>query len=201
VKRARRAALVAILITLIVVVASLAFGSAAYCVIASTGIGGLAPRLGAAKCETFLAGASALLAPIVAAIAAYIAYQQHRTTREAFRHSLYERRAEILRGTLAALGGVFRDGKVPGETLTELLRATSEKNYLLDSDLSAYLEELYRKAVRGYTLYLEFKDVPAGPERTRLVNEHAAVVGWLTEQPAVLRQRFIPYLRFSEDDI
>jgi hypothetical protein len=142
-------------------------------------------------------GASALLAPVIGTIAAYVAYQQYRSARMTLKLHMYERRVEVLRGVLAALGGVFREGKVPGETIPELLRATSEKDYLLRKDLIEYLDELYRKAVRGYTLYHEFEELPVGPERTKLVTEHFEVIGWLLEQPAELRRRFIPYLQLQ----
>jgi hypothetical protein len=87
-------------------------------------------------------GASALLAPVIGTIAAYVAYQQYRSARMTLKLHMYERRVEVLRGVLAALGGVFREGKVPGETIPELLRATSEKDYRLRKDLIEYLDEL-----------------------------------------------------------
>ena len=67
--------------TLLVIVAfssAVASGFATYCIVASTGIGGLAPRIGPTGCEAYLTGVSALLTPTIAAIAAYIAYQQPR---------------------------------------------------------------------------------------------------------------------------
>src|SRR5256886_7455249 len=98
--------------TLLVIVAfssAVASGFATYCIVASTGIGGLAPRIGPTGCEAYLTGVSALLTPTIAAIAAYIAYQQHQRARTKLRHDLYERRAGILRGVLVALAPVFRD--------------------------------------------------------------------------------------------
>jgi predicted membrane-bound spermidine synthase len=181
-----------------VLIASFVFGVGTYCVVGPLLVA--RPTISGATCTTFLAGASALLTPVIGTIAAYVAYQQYRTTRTTLRIHLYERRVEILRGVLAALGGVFREGKVPGETIPELLRATSEKDYLLRSDLIEYLEELYQKAVHAYTLYYEFKELPVGTERTKLVNEHAQLIEWLVNTPAELRRRFIPYLKFADAD-
>ncbi len=45
---------------------------------------------------------------------------------------------------------------------------------------------------------LQFADLPAGPARARLVDEHTELLVWLTEQPTALRQRFLTYLRVSE---
>ena len=187
--------------TLLVIVAfssAVASGFATYCIVASTGIGGLAPRIGPTGCEAYLTGVSALLTPTIAAIAAYIAYQQHQTARTKLRHDLYERRAGILRGVLVALTPVFRDGRVAGDVIPELIRATSEKEVLLNAELCKYLDDLYRKAVYMYALQLQYADLPAGPARTRLVDEHTELLVWLTEQPTALRQRFLTYLRAGD---
>jgi hypothetical protein len=79
------------------------------------------------------------------------------------------------------------DGPRPSDQLDLTLR-----------NLIEYLDELYRKAVRGYTLYHEFEELPVGPERTKLVTEHFEVIGSLLEQPAELRRRFIPYLQLTD---
>jgi hypothetical protein len=99
---------------------------------------------------------------------------------------------------LVALGPVFRDGRVGGDVIPELIRATSEKDVLLDSDLCKYLDDLYRKIVYIYALQLQFQGLPDGRDRTRLVDEHAELLAWLTEQPIELRQRFLSYLRISD---
>ena len=133
--------------TLLVIVAfssAVASGFATYCIVASTGIGGLAPRIGPTGCEAYLTGVSALLTPTIAAIAAYIAYQQHQTARTKLHH------------------------------------------------------DLYRKAVYMYALQLQYADLPAGPARTRLVDEHTELLVWLTEQPTALRQGFLTYLRAGD---
>jgi len=106
----------------------------------------------------------------------------------------YRPRLAVLRGVRRALGYVFRDGNVSGEVLSDLLRATSEKEFLFSSDLCEYLDEIYRKSVKAYTLHKQLEDVPVGDRRTRLVNQESELLGWILEQPAVLREKFKPYL-------
>lgn len=108
---------------------------------------------------------------------------------------LYRPRIAVLRGVRRALGYAAREGKVPGETLGELLRATGEKEFLFGKDLCDYLDELYRKCVRAYALHLQLGDVPVGEERTRIVTEASEILQWILEQPTVLREKFTPYLR------
>src|SRR5437879_13328230 len=93
--------------TLLVIVAfssAVASGFATYCIVASTGIGGLAPRIGPTGCEAYLPGVSALLTPTIAAIAAYLASQQQQTARPKLRHDLYQLRAAMHPGLLTPRG-------------------------------------------------------------------------------------------------
>jgi len=117
-----------ILLAIVGFSSAVASGFATYCIVASTGIGGLAPRIGPTGCEAYLTGVSALLTPTIAAIAAYIAYQQHQTARTKLRHDLYERRAGILRGVLVALAPVFHDGRVAGDVIPELMSSSTRSS-------------------------------------------------------------------------
>src|SRR5438477_13187049 len=84
------------LLAVAILLASFVFGVSAYCVVAPVVVA--IPQIGAGSCGTFLMGASALLTPVIGAIAAYVAYQQYRTARTTLKIHLYERRVEILRG-------------------------------------------------------------------------------------------------------
>jgi hypothetical protein len=118
--------------------------------------------------------------------------------RETIRLQQYERRAAILRGVLRCLGMVLRDGRVGSDVIPCLFEATSEKDYLLDADLCRHFDDIYRKAVEAWANHASWEGLPVGPERTRVVGEHARLIEWLTEQPAILRQRFLPYLKIGE---
>jgi hypothetical protein len=107
----------------------------------------------------------------------------------------YRPRLAVLRGVRRALGYVARDGMVPGETLSELLRATAEKEFLFGPDLCDYLDGLYRKCVHAYTLHLKLEDLRVGEQRTRIVNEEHELLAWILEQPVALREKFKPYLQ------
>lgn len=110
---------------------------------------------------------------------------------------LYRPRIMVLRGVRRALGYAARDGRVPGETLSELLRATSEKEFLLGPDLCDYLDDLYRRCVRAFTLHMQLEDLPVGDERTRIVHEAFEILAWVLDQPGVLREKFKPYLQIA----
>jgi len=111
---------------------------------------------------------------------------------------LYRPRLAVMRGVRKALSLVARDGKVPGETIPELIRALGEKEFLFGSDLCDYLDELYRRCVEAYTLHMQLEDVPVGEQRTKIVTAEAEQVRWILDQLAALRARFKPYLRIEE---
>jgi hypothetical protein len=125
-----------------------------------------------------------------------VSQEQIRVTQ---RLELYGRRAEILRGVLAALGRVVQRANVQAETIPDFLRATSEQRYLLDDDLCAYLDEIYKAVIRGYTLHLEWEDLEAGDtKRKPLVQEQNDIIRWLLAQPIELHRKFARYLEFRE---
>ena len=56
--------------------------------------------------------ASTLLTPIIAVIAVYIAYQQHKTNRDNFRLNLYEKRYSVYRAINDFISHIIVDAKV-----------------------------------------------------------------------------------------
>src|SRR5205814_9419354 len=101
---------------------------------------------------------------------------QHHTARTKLRHVLYERRAGILRGVLVALAPVFHDGRVAGDVIPELIRATSEKEVLLNAELCKYLDDLYRRS----SIRMRF----SSSTRTSRLDRPARV--WSTSTPSSL---------------
>jgi hypothetical protein len=179
-------------------VALFSFGASAYCLAALTGVGGMQPRLGASPCTAYFSALSALLTPTIAAAAAYIGYRQFQTSRAKLMYDLYERRVLVLRGVLAFLSAVRRDGTVKGDEIPALATALSERRYLFERDLVSHLEELQRNAVAIFTKELLFRELPGGsPQRKALVNQHSALVAWMLEQPAEIEQRFETYLKIT----
>lgn len=137
-------------------------------------------------------------------VTGYYAWQNRQTVielreqrRETIRLQQYERRAAILHGVIRGLGPVLRDARVGGDVIPCLLEATAEKEYLLDAELCRYLDEIYRRAVDAWANQASWHDLPPGEPRTRLVTEHAQMIAWFVEQPRILRERFLPYLKIG----
>jgi hypothetical protein len=158
---------------------------------------------------------TAIVTGVLAAITAYYAWQNKRMAdqlgeqREEMRKQLtemrlqrqlglYEPRANVLRAVKRALGDVATDGHVPAGTMPNLIQARSEKEFLFKKDMCDYLDSIYMKCLKAFTLHGQLEGVPVGPERTRLVNDEAELIGWILEQPTELGQRFKPYLQLRD---
>jgi hypothetical protein len=89
---------------------------------------------------------SAMLTPAIALLAAYIAWQQHKTNRNQFRLGLFERRSKLFDSAGKLIGTVLGQGHIDAEDLREFLRGTKESEFLFGADIKAYLHDLYNKA-------------------------------------------------------
>jgi hypothetical protein len=138
---------------------------------------------------------SAATAPVTAAIATYIAYQQWRTNRQRLRLEQYDRRVGVLRAAREHLSGIKQNAKVEEDSLVAFVKAMAEADFLFDHRLVSYLDEIYKKSVHMRRLQEQLKGIPAGPERDKIVQEDGDVLMWLGNQTPVLNERFSKYLR------
>lgn len=81
--------------------------------------------------------------------------------------------------------------------LFEFYAGTSDAEFLFDSAVVDYLEQVRKRAVNMRTHQRVYEDMPVGDERSRHVQaEHDDLV-WLTDQLTAMTQVFSPYLSFS----
>jgi hypothetical protein len=89
---------------------------------------------------------SALLTPVIALLATYIGWQQHKTNRNQFRLALLDKRIKVFTAAGELIATVLRDAKIASEGLANFLWETKESEFLFGPDITAYLHELYGKA-------------------------------------------------------
>jgi hypothetical protein len=139
---------------------------------------------------------SPLVAPVTAIIAVYIAFQQYRVNRTRVRVELYDRRVSVLRAARALIHANIRAGTADGDALSEYVKAVSEADFLFPNrKVSRYLDELYKKSLRMWTIDQELKGLPVGEKRNERVEEHAGLLMWANEQQAAVAGKFQRYLR------
>ncbi|MCG3120168.1 MAG: hypothetical protein ALAOOOJD_02793 [bacterium] len=143
---------------------------------------------------------SALLTPLIAIIATYIAFQQWQTNRLKLRHDRYERRLVIFKATMKFIAIPVQTATFQQEDLYEFQRETSESYFLFNDDVREFIDELYSNAVdlHRINLSLHRNSNLAEEERKQIVIQNGELLKWFGRQFEISRKVFGKYLRILE---
>lgn len=133
---------------------------------------------------------SALSIPVIATIAAYVAWQQWKINERRLKHELFDRNFKVYDAILRFIGSVMVNGKAKDEHLSEFQRETRAAKFLLDDGVVSLIDELYEKTVDLQTLDAELEGLPVGEKRSRLVKKRSEIKKWLYRQTGELDRRF-----------
>src|SRR5437879_8017211 len=134
---------------------------------------------------------------VVACAVAYVAWQQRQIALHKLRLDLFDRRYKVYEATRKFLSIILREARFEETQLFEFYAGTSDAEFLFDSAVVAYLEQLRKRAVHMRTAQRVYEHMPVGDERSRHVQaEHDDLV-WLTDQLTAMSKVFSPYLAFS----
>jgi hypothetical protein len=137
-----------------------------------------------------------LLTVLVASFAAYVAYQQYRVGREKLKLDLFEKRFSVFSATRHILSRISSEGSMPPEVVFKFRTAVSEASFLFDSDISNYLNEIDKCALRLWVIDEKLKTNPLEIERNLLLDEKTEKITWVMNQVTVLASKFGIYLKF-----
>src|SRR5262249_43821581 len=87
-----------------------------------------------------------LLTPVIAGLAIWIAYQQHRTARDKLKLDLFDRRFKVYRGVMDFLGEVNKDAKPTREAFSAFYRETDPTRFLFEGEVRDFIEVIRVKA-------------------------------------------------------
>jgi hypothetical protein len=138
------------------------------------------------------------LTPLIAIIATYIAWQQWRANANKLRLDLFEKRYAVFDATRMFLSIILRDAKFEMKDFYEFRAGVSDSSFLFRNDVVEYLKKIDNEALKFKTRRDEYKDLPKGNERKRLVSEANEVFEWLINQLPELKNIFISYLGFKK---
>lgn len=143
---------------------------------------------------------SALLTPVVAAIAVWIAYQQASTARAKLKLDLFERRIAVYNEVSACLGHIFRTGDTSSDNDMRFLEAMHEAKWLFGGDVRSYLQsELWPKMGELHCVSAYLDGMERSAERTAKIEAQAALKLWFAQQSnEELDRVFGPYLSFDK---
>jgi hypothetical protein len=134
---------------------------------------------------------------VVACAVAYVALQQWQVARHRLRVDLFDRRYKVYDATRKFLSIILREARFEDAQLFEFYAGTSDAEFLFDSALVAYLEQVRKRAVHMRTAQRVYEHMPVGDERSRHVQAEHDDLLWLTDQLTAMTHVFSPYLRFS----
>jgi hypothetical protein len=141
-------------------------------------------------CETIMQVMSALLTPLIALIAVYIAWQQHLTNSRQLKLALYDRRVAVFNSTMELIGLVVKKARIDEiSALVKFLVDTREHEFLFDSDIKEYLQALSKKAADLYG---------RNPVQPELAGEYTELLKWFIGQSEEAIAKFGKYMSFPE---
>lgn len=137
----------------------------------------------------------ALLTPLIAVLALFIAWQQWRTNRNKLKLELFERRYAFYEAAMRLIGTIQTSGVSTEDTMLKFLVATRGARFIVGKELSQYFDnDLYRKAVELNGLESELQGLSAGAARSSNVRKQREIKTWLSDQREVLDAKFSPLL-------
>jgi len=112
---------------------------------------------------------------------------------------VYDRRLPIYRTTIQFFRDVVSTLNPEMKLILQFNRDTDEALFLFDETVNAYLDELFKRALRLNTveLLLERSRRDGDADFAGLLDERQALALWLTSQYEIIRGHFLPFLRLS----
>lgn len=144
---------------------------------------------------------SALLTPLIALLAAHIAWQQYRVQHRSYNGQMYERRRVVFGAFMTFLSGIMRDGRTGYDSLGKFNADASEADFLFSEKVVKKRDELYERALAMIAGYEKMyppdgsPELPVGPERSRYAQEHADHLKWFFKQIPLIRDLFKAEMR------
>ena len=108
---------------------------------------------------------------------------------------LYDRRITIYRAAISLMARIAQSASVEMKEASDFAKHTDEALFLFDDDVDAYLDDMYRRAMKLSALQHALDGMPVGDKRTEVVNEAMELVMWFAGQFGVLRGKLKPFLR------
>lgn len=126
---------------------------------------------------------SALLTPLVAAFAVWIAHQQSAIAQNKLRFDLFEKRFLIYEGAHNFLGSIMTSGKVDGGEMYKFVNAIYAAKWIVSQEIADYLDrEVYNQALTLQGLESELAGMSTGEDRKKNLAQQSEIKRGLTTQ-------------------
>ncbi len=143
----------------------------------------------------------ALLTPVIAIVATYIAWQQWKTNQQKLVLDRYDRRLKVYEEVRKILSLVMRDAQASYEDLLKFRTSVSEADFLFGPEIPKYIDEIYQRGLKLQYWTGEYRDYtqpkPEGYDHQKVVDGKHAELKWLSEQFEPAKEKFRKYLDIS----
>ena len=110
-------------------------------------------------CIEYIAELStALLTPLIAIVATYIAWQQWRTNQQKLNLERYDRRLRVYEEVRKILSIIFRDAKASTDDLLKFRTSVSEADFLFGPEIPEYIDNIYKRGLNLWRWNQEYRD-------------------------------------------
>lgn len=145
-----------------------------------------------------LQNSEALLTPLIAVIAVYIAWQQAATNKARLKHELFEKRFDIYSKFKAVFIQINESAKIDQHQVESFLVDTLEVEFLFGTKISGFRDEVVDRAF-DVSMGLHNRDsLKADAEQIKQGDEQYRYgVRWFVENTQELLKVFKPYLELK----
>jgi hypothetical protein len=145
-------------------------------------------------------------AMLVGGVAWYFAYyqkriaeEQKRIAKEKLRLDLFDKRFAVFDAARKFVGRALVARGVEIEDQNAFLVGVAGASFLLNDDLSKYLDEILRRAIDLPFLHDELANAPTDDARNGLEARYLAERKWFREQTSALETKFKPFLQMDDE--
>jgi len=152
--------------------------------------------------EQLIEISKALLTPLIAIVATYIAWQQWKTNQQKLNLERYDRRLHVYEEVIKILSIILRDVNASMEDLLKFRTSVSEADFLFGPEIPAYIDEIYKRGLNLWRWNQEYRDYtqekPDGYDHKKVVDEMHKELTWLVDQFEPAKEKFKKYLDISK---
>lgn len=148
--------------------------------------------------EQIIEISKALLTPVIAIVATYIAYQQWQTNRQKLNLERYDRRLHVYEEVIKILSIISRDAKASIDDLLKFRTSVSEADFLFGPEIPEYIDQIYQRGLTLWQCKEEYNEKPEGYDHNKVVEEMHDELRWLVKQFDPAKEKFRKYLDISK---
>ncbi|WP_417534974.1 hypothetical protein [Marinobacterium stanieri] len=125
---------------------------------------------------------SAIGIPMIAALAAWIAFRQFHIARNKLKLDLFDKRMEVYGAVRDSLKSIAQQGNLTPEQQVQYLQGTRSARWLFGPEVSEYIDKTLWHRIVDLELYHSMSKDHKEPDRSKYIKERAETMKWMIRQ-------------------